>query len=213
MKELIKKLFFLAVCLTIVISCSPKLGANWTQDGYAGRSYSKIAVVGISNNLKARTEFEKTAVDFFKKKGINAIEGVEVFRIGMTKAEETEENLKKLITDNKLDGVITMSLVDSEESKRYKPGETYNVAAGYYRVGKYLVRRYATVRTPGYYVPSKSYLIEAVLYDLQGDLSVEKKRLVWRGQSSLIDPSSIESAARSFTKTMVNHVVTDGIVK
>ena len=195
------------------IGCSPKLGADWLKDGYAVRSYKKIAVVGISDNLEARKAFEKTAVDYFVKKGINAVEGTEVFRVGMTELEQKEENLIKLIQNNQLDGVITMSLVDSEESKKYQPGDTYDVPAGYYRVGKYLVRRYATIRTPGYYVPSKSYLIEAVLYDLKGDLNEEKDRLVWRGQSSLVDPSSIASAARSFTKTMVEHMVTEEIVK
>lgn len=62
-------------------------------------------------------------------------------------------------------------------------------------------------------MPSKSYLIEAVLYDLKGDLSDGKEKLVWTGQSSLVDPGSIESAANSFTRTMVEHMVKEGIVK
>lgn len=40
-----------------------------------------------------------------------------------------------------------------------------------------------------------------------------KETIVWKGQSSLVDPSSIESAAKSFTKKMVNHMVQSEVVQ
>jgi len=42
-----------------IISCSPKLNNDWTKENYEARNYGKIAVVGISDNLDARNEFDK----------------------------------------------------------------------------------------------------------------------------------------------------------
>ena len=62
-----------------------------------------------------------------------------------------------------------MALINSKETDRYKPGETLYVPS-YYRVGEYIVRGYQSFNTPGYYTTEKSYLIEAILYNVKGDL-------------------------------------------
>ncbi|WP_158250466.1 hypothetical protein [Aquimarina sp. I32.4] len=56
-------------------------------------------------------------------------------------------------------------------------------------------------------------MIEAILYNLKEEIYKGKETIVWTGQSSLIDPSSIESAASSFTNKMVHHLVNDSILK
>ncbi|MDN5212969.1 hypothetical protein QQ020_12960 [Fulvivirgaceae bacterium BMA12] len=205
--------FCLLCTLLFSVSCSPKLTSDWTRQEYQDRSFTKIAVVAIHENLTVRTKFESTAVKRFKKEGINAIEGITIFPPKMTEAQKQPKNLIKIIEENNLDGVVTMSLVSSEEGTRYRPGEDYVVPAGYSRFGKYYVQRYARVQAPGYYEPTKSYLVEAILYDLKGELYEGKETLVWSGQSSLVDPSSIESAANSFTKKMVRHMVDNQIIK
>ena len=200
------------IYLFLLVACSPKLSSDWTKDGYQGHSFKKIAVVGISDNLKARISFEDRAVDLFKKKGVNAVAGINVFPPNMSEEDQKPKNLIKIIERHQLDGVITMSLVDSEESERYRPGESYTYPSGYYRFGRYYVRTYNTVRTPGYYESTKSYLIEAIFYDVSGELYEGKETMVWKGQSSLVDPSSIESAAKSFTKKLVSHTLEYDII-
>lgn len=167
----------------------------------------------MNENLSIRTKFESTAVQLFKKEGVNAVEGITVFPPKMTEAQKQPKNLIKIIEENNLDGVITMSLVSSEEGTRYRPGEDYIIPAGYSRFGKYYVQRYARIQTPDYYEPTKSYLIEAILYDLKGELYEGKETMVWSGQSSLVDPSSVKSAANSFTRRMVRHMVDNQIIE
>ncbi|MGD1959379.1 MAG: hypothetical protein ACFB2Y_11020 [Fulvivirga sp.] len=200
--------------LSILIgACSPQLSTDWTKEGYSGHSFKKIAVVGISDNLRARMSFEDTAIEIFKKKGVNAVQGINIFPPNMSKEDQAPENLIKIIKRHQLDGVITMSLIDSDESKRYQQGESHTYPTGYYRFGRYYYRTFHTVRTPGYYVSTKSYLIESVLYDLSGELSDKKEKMVWKGQSALVDPSSIESAAKSYAKKLVNHTLENNIVR
>lgn len=204
------------LCIALVTifasSCSPKMFVDSTIDGYDDRSYSKLAVVGIGKDLKARIEFEEAAVELFRKKGINAHAGIDFFHANMTKEEQTARNYMRIIKENNIDGVITMSLVDTDEIVGYEGGEKYVVPAGYSRFGMYYVQRYATISSPGYFTSSKKYLIEAVLYNLKGDLYEEKDTFVWKGQSSLVDPLSSASAAKSFTRKMVEHMVKEKIV-
>ena len=202
---------FIAVLLS-TLSCSPKLSSSFTKEGYTDKNYSKIAVVAISDNLSSRLAFEKTAVDLLLENGINAVQGITMFSQNMSDAEKQPSNLIKIIKENNLEGVITMGLVDTKDGHRYEPGDTYTVPAGYYRVGKHLYRRYITLNEPGYYVPSKSYVIEAVLYNLKGELTEGKDTWVWTGESSIVDPSSLQSAAKSFTQKMNNQIIKDGII-
>ncbi|WP_411029322.1 hypothetical protein [Spongiimicrobium sp. 3-5] len=213
MKKTLPVIFYGLCFLFILIGCAPaKMSSTWTKKDYTKRDYSKIAVVGIGKNLAARNTFEKDAVSLLRDQGINAVAGIVLFPPGGTTEIRTAADYIKIIKDNNLDGVITMALVDSDERDRYQPGETRYIPS-YYRVGKYLVRRYAAYETPGYYSKTKSYLIEAVLYNLKGELFEGKETMVWTGQSSLVDPSSMESASKGFTKRMVNQLIADGILK
>ncbi|MEM7380147.1 MAG: hypothetical protein AAF361_02995 [Bacteroidota bacterium] len=199
------------ISIFLFLGCGPvKMSSTWTKDGYNERSYGKLAVVGMSKDLKSRNIFEGDVVALLKENGINAVEGISMFPPG------SGENLKakdyiRIIKENNLDGVITMALIDSKESERYQPGETLYVPS-YYRVGRYIARGYNVYNTPGYYTPTKTYLIEAVLYNVKGELSEGKETMVWTGQSSLMNPSSIESASKSFTKQLVNQLIADNIV-
>ncbi len=199
--------------LFFISACSPRMSATWIKSDYTSKKYDKIAVILTSQNLAAKNDFEKSAVALLQKKGINGVIGSDIFASNMPEKDQTAENFIRIIKENQLDGVITMSLIDIEESTKYEMGTSYTIGAGYYKIGKYLVRRYQTIRTPGYYVATKSYLIEAVFHDLQGDLFEGKETIIWRGQSALQDPASIRGAAKSFTNKMVNQMLEEGVVK
>jgi hypothetical protein len=196
----------------LLLGCgSGKMESTWTKDNYADRTYDKIAVIGIGKNIIARTTFERDAVTLLKENGINAVEGVSIFPTSLEQKESSAQAYIDLIKKNDIDGVITMALIDSSESERYQPGQTQYIPS-YYRVGRYLVRHYNVYETPGFYTSSKSYLIEAVLYNVKGELYEGKETMVWAGQSSVIDPGSTASASRTFTRKMVNQLISDGII-
>jgi len=213
-----KNLTFLTIAI-ITLGLAPannvlraKIKAEWTKPGYTNRAYSKIAVIGIGQDLRARIAFETEAVNRLKKKGINAVLGSSIFPV-IIEEEMEKDRLIQILTENKLDGVITMSLVKTDQTIDYIPGQIYTVTTGYYRFRRHIYRRYQTMRTPGYMIDRKTYLIEANLFDLKGDLSEDSDTLVWKGQSSLVNPSSRKGAAKSFAKPMVKHLIKKGIVK
>lgn len=207
------KKFLLLILIPLIFGCSPKMSIDWTKEGYTDRVFSKVVVIGISDNMTSRAIFEKTAVSKFADLGIDAVEGLQYFPMEMSEQESSDENIIKIIKKNNIDAIITMSMIDETEGQRYEPGESITYADGYYRVGKHIYTRYRTVSTPGYYVDTKSFLIEAMLFDLKGELNPGDDKVVWTGQSTLTDPSSLKSAALSFTNRMVKHLVEGEIVK
>lgn len=209
---MIKRIIFLNAFLFILSSCVSTLSSSFTKPNYVDRNYQRIAVIGISDNLTSRLAFEKEAVTLLKEKGVNAVGSTNIFPQNMSKEEQAPKNLIKIIKTNNLDGIITMSLVDVEDSHRYKQGKSYSIPSGYYRVGKHIYRRYVTINEPGYYVPTRSYVIEAVLYNLKGELKENQDTWVWTGESSLINPSSLQSSAEIFSKRMVNQIIKDNII-
>jgi hypothetical protein len=207
-----KNIIFSVLISVILTSCASTLSSSYTKEGYNGENYRKIAVIGMSNDLNARLAFENKAVDLLKENNINAVVGVNMFPQKMPKEAQTPENYIQIIKDNNLDGILTISLIDVNDSHRYQTGQSYSVPAGYYRVGKYIYRRYVTINEPGYYVPTKSYVLEAVFYNLKGELTTGKDTWVWTGESSLVDPSSLQSAANNFCNQLINQIVKDGVI-
>ena len=209
-----KTIFYTSFIILILMftSCAPKLSATWSSKDYQSKRYSKIAVVGISEDLAARNAFERNAVQLLNDNGVNAIEGILIFPLNNSPKEGEDVKIIKILKDNAIDGVITMSLINSDESQHYEPGETYRVPIGYTRFGKYYYRTYSYISTTGYYVNEKSYLIEAILYDVAGELKEGQNTMIWSGQSALINPSSAQDAAIRFTKKLVASLIKDKIV-
>lgn len=210
---MIKKETLLLVFISLFLTnCASTLSSSYLKDGYVDTKYKKVAVIGISDNLTSRVVFEKEAVELLKEKGINAVKGINMFPQKMTEEQQTAENFIKIIKDNKLDGVLTMSLIDTKDGHRYQPGKSIIIPSGYFRVGKHIYRRYVTINEPDYYEDTKSYVIEAVLYNLKGELKEGQDTWVWTGESSLVNPSSLNSSAVTFCKRMVNQIVKDGVI-
>ena len=124
----------------------------------------------------------------------------------------SKEALKNIIAENEIDGVITMSLISQQQSQDYVQGQVYRAPGYYDPYYGYMYNRYQTVYTPGYYVENQTFVIEAVLHDLNLGMA-EEDRLVWRGQSSLVNPTSVKSAATDFSLAVVNYLVKNGVVQ
>lgn len=190
-----------------------KVGAEWTHPKYTDPTYSKIAVVAIGRDPEAQKLFESLAVRQLRKKRINAVMGSAIFAPISPESRPSRKQIIEIIRKNKLDGVITMTLVKTIDSVKHIPGRVYSVGVGNRVLGIYMVTNYKTMSEPGDIVFTKSYLIEANLFDLKGEIFEGKDTLVWKGQSTLVDPKSKKSAAREFTKPMIKHLLKRGIVK
>lgn len=207
-----KKIITLLLGILFYSSCAPTMTSEWKKENYDSKPFKKIAVIAISKNLEVRQSVENHIIsDLKKEKMIQTVSGLNLLPPNVSKEAWSEGNIATLLQNNQVDAVITVAPVNSYVSTDYNAGNMYTMPV-YGRIGRRVYRTYDMVYTPGYYEQSQNYVIEANLYDLtQGD--DKKDFMVWKGQSTLFDPSSISNGAANFSSNLVQYLIKNDIIK
>lgn len=207
-----KRSIIVVLSILLWVGCGPTMTSEWKKEGYDSQPFKKIAVIAISKNLEVRQSVENNIIsDLKNQKMIQTVSGLNLFPPNVSKEAWSEENIAQLLESNQIDAVLTVTPVNSYVSSNYNTGNMYAMPV-YGRVGRHVYRTYDMVYGPGYYEQSQNYVIEANLYDLtQGNSKQEV--MVWKGQSTVYDPSSISSGASSFSNNLVNYLVKNNIIK
>lgn len=211
-----RKLFFLSVlAIQMLGSCSTTMKYTWTKEGFQGKDFDKILVVGATRDLPARSSFENTVVQLLKEQGITAVNSVSTLPQFENIEQLSEEEIVEAVKAGNFDGVIVASLVDVKSQEVL---ESYGTSAypygmyGRYGYGysRYIYGSYAYTYRADYYREQKTYVIEARLFDAQA--SSREKAILWTGQSKLTDPKSFESGAKEIARTTVRTLLKSGLV-
>jgi hypothetical protein len=183
----------------------------WSKKGFEGKNMKKIAVIVVSKDAAARSTVENRIVNDLKNNGIDALSSLSFLPPNASKSDwETKKIAEKLI-ELGADGAISVSLISSNDKTEYVPSQSYMYPNGYYRYGSYVYRNYGNVYSPGYYEKQTEYLIESRLYDVT-IVSNKDKALIWMGQSSLVSPSNIKDAAKSYGDNLVAYLIKNKII-
>jgi hypothetical protein len=173
-----------------------KLRNSWIKEGYTGNTFSKIAIIGVSQNEEERKLYEQHALFLLNDLGVEIIMGTDLFS-DVTKM--TDSLIEKKIIEAQLDGIITISLVSSELYR-------YNDVIS--RFSQFYVRRYDHVNSLSSFRPTTRWVMEGVLYDL-----VESDNLVWKGEMALLDPENNLKAKQRFIRRMVFELKDEDIIR
>ncbi len=198
------------IAMTFLWSCATTMKYTWTKENYQGKKYNKILVVVMSVTQQGRMNGENSIVKHLAKEGIQATNSLQIFPPTENLDNLSEEEIGKRIIDGNYDGVLVTTLVDVNTKEVLEGGGTYYqpVAYGYRRT---IRTGYVHMQEPEYYRQQKTYVFETQFYDVTEKAG--KESVVWSGQSELTDPSSSESAADSYGKTLVKTLVESGIIK
>jgi hypothetical protein len=191
---------------------------SWTKDGFSGKKFEKILVIGASRNIQSRTVFENTTVvKLLAKENITAQNSLKALPPIQDISQISEERIMAAVKERNYDGVLVATLVDVNiqdvrESGTTMYGPMYG-GRGYYSrgYGRYIYSGYYYIYTPDYYKQQKTYVVETRLYDANAQ-SIEKA-LVWSGQSNITDPSSFESGASSYAQTLVKSLLKSDLIR
>lgn len=165
-----------ALTVLPLVSCaaSTRMTSSWADSTAAGRSFQKIAVVGVTQRAPRRRMYEDMFVNALAKRGQAALSSYTFAGEGHLDKETAVARLQEIGAD----AVIVTRLVDQQSIREYYPGSVQAYAApsayygdwyGYYALGS----TYTT--TPGYLIESKVYRLETNLYDVQAE------KLLWTG--------------------------------
>lgn len=181
-------------------------------------SYQKLGVVVLAPSMSNRSTVELALAEKFRAKGVKAVATFDIFPFagkineikesGMSQ-EDIQKKIRERVGQNKLDGLLIVTLLDKQKETHYVEGSSFAVAApvyGYPYYGYYSYA-YTTVSNPGYYTTSTKYFVESNLYD------VATEKLIWTGQTKTTDPASIEKESAVFADLIVNEVLAKKALK
>lgn len=196
--------------LIFLMSCSSTMKYTWTNDGYQGRKFNKILVIGEASTQSGRLRAENAIVAALQKEGITATNSLSVFSSNINASELSEDEIEKRILSGGYDGVMVTSLVDAKTRDVREGGGTYAQPVSY-RYGRRIRTGYVHMQEPEYYRQEKTYVLETQFFDSKN--AATKESVVWSGQSELTDPSSADSAAKSYSKKLVKTLLESGIIQ
>ncbi len=194
--------------LFVLHACAPSMSAVWQKENYTARPFKKMAVIAIGKNLEFRQEMESALIGNIKQQYPNVVlvSGLSLFPPNVDASKWEENEINALLSKNGIDAVLTTSLIDNYTTQDldYSGGSYYYPS--YYRVGRYMFSTYNGIYSSPTYDVSQNYVFQSSLFDLK-ETGNKENELVWQGQSSVMDPSSIESAASSYAKNLINFLV------
>lgn len=201
----------LASALIGVAGCSSsRVTDTWSTTEQPNINFNKILVVGLfdEKNKGLRNVMEKEVVEELRKKGFNAVSSYREFGPSSFRNANSDAVINKVVS-NKFDGVITIDLVDKENQKRYIQEPGYYTPGGWaynpFRGWRYRPFGYYNYGN-GHYENNTNYYFETNLYD------VDAQKLVYSVQTKSYDPSSAQSMANDYSKSIVKSLQKSSII-
>ena len=193
------------VIFILQVACSTtQTTATWSNEN-GTHQINKIAVLGMMDRMSAKQSYENDIVTRMRKEGVNAIAAHQLISPSR-KRMKVEHMIHKLYAAG-VDMVMVVGISDVARSHNYVPGNTYvQPTIRYHRFGDYYVQAYRRVHTPGRVRRSTTVYLESTLYDLKS------QQLIWASESKSTDPASLESASRSYAKSLVKALGEDAII-
>lgn len=201
----------------LLFSCATsntKITGSWAnKEKLKSENIKSVFIAVLSSNMEAKTTLEDELAFQAKQFGIESYKSYNVFKRTFTKDEmPSRDELLKTIRSTNAQTIFTVTLQDKETSTRYVPGTNsyYPMGMGYGYYGNfygYYSSVYPIMYDPGYYKTDKVYYIESNLYD------VSSEELIWSAQSATYNPSDLENFIKGYTKTLLEQLQKDGVIK
>ena len=96
----------------LLFSCGATMKNTWSREGYTGKHFDKILVIGVARNLESRSAFENTTVRLLAENGITAENSLTVLPPVKDMSEFSEERIVKIVRDGNYDAVLAATLID-----------------------------------------------------------------------------------------------------
>ncbi|MDX5583592.1 MAG: hypothetical protein QNK20_01490 [Aureibaculum sp.] len=202
--------FFL---FSLLIGCSStRLVSSWKNSDTPDFKTDKILVVGMTQNLNARSLFEEKLRSQLFLRDINAIKSLEVFTPEFTHSRKTEEDIiesVKVLKQKGFDAILVTAVKGAEIKKvRHKEYYDFNYRFNSYR--NYYFMHQDIYYQPGYYEEYKVYHVESSLYSITSDA---ERTLVWTGSIDIINPSKVHNTVIDFVERIIKSLEKEQLIK
>lgn len=190
--------------MVLVLSgCSSiQLVENWKSPDIVIFDADKVLVVGMTQNKKARENFETRMTKEFTKRDIEAMRSLDLFDVEFTSSEKSEQEIdavEDLLVERDFDAIL-FTKVTGYESKKTFMKKISEVDGIYGRFRDDYLEHQDIYYRDDYYDEFMVYHAETSLYCL----CVGKERqLIWRGTIDITDPQDINKTIDDYIKLIV----------
>lgn len=206
-----RKVVLLLLVLTFVSCSSIRFVDSWRNNEIKTFQPNKMLVVGITDNLTARTIFEESLRDEFIKRNINAEVSFLIFDAAFTSSKKTEEEVNEMIeeiTNKGFDAVLITAIKGIDEKRSYNQGY-YATGYRWTHFGNYYFRFQDVYYTPNYYDSYKVYHIETSIYNIKAK---DNKSLVWVGALDLINPQTVTNTIKDYVNKIIEKLEQEKLI-
>jgi hypothetical protein len=204
----VKRIILLALILLAAATtgdASTKLKMSWRNPTYSGQPFSKILVIGMSNNLETRADFEIALAAGITRPGIVGVAGTDIL-LRPTAGPLDLVYIKEQIGAYKIDAVIVSRLVKIK-NKVSIPGQPYFLPY-YSTFSDYYGAVYPVVYSPDYLVKEKTVRVETNLYAVRPP----NGELMWTGTSDTFNPGSAHKVIKPLVSLIVKELEKQAIL-
>lgn len=193
----------LLLFLVLLIGCSSvSLVENWKNPDIVLFDANKVLIVGMAQNQDARKSFEGALQKEFDKKGVEAMQSLDVFDVKFTDSKKTEEeldNVEQSLLDKDFDAILFTKITGYENRQTFlKTISRWDNYQGRFN-GDYL-RHQEIYYDEGYYDTFTVYHAQTTLYCI---CEGKERAMIWRGSIDITDPENIEKSVKDYIKLVV----------
>ena len=196
-----KKALILIVLLGMGCS-STELVDSWKNPDIVIFDASKVLIVGMTSNLKAREDYETKMKRHFTNRGVESMRSIDLFDVGFTDSERSEEELDEVeqsLLDKDFDAILFTKILGAEDKATFRKSMA-DLDSYYGTFKEDYISHQDIYYDENYYDAYTVYHSETSLYCI----CVGKEReLIWRGIIDITDPSNIKSAVDDYIKLVV----------
>lgn len=199
--------------LFLLFNCSStRFVDSWKNNEIESFIPKKMLVIGMTDNLTARSIFEEDLTAAFIKRNIYAKESSTVFDNGFTSSKKTEEEIDKMVKKlgkEGFDAIIITAVKGIEERESYLYDGYYKLGTRWAKFGPYYYRFQDIYYSPDYYEAYKVYHIETSIYNILKD----EKSLVWVGSLDIVNPKKIASTVKGYVTAVILQLEKEKLIK
>lgn len=196
---------FLIISLAILLagcSTSNKISNSWKNPEVTQESakFQTVAVFGMVKDQEMRKDVEEAIAGQI----VNAI-AVPSYKM-ITSEELADLNaVKQKLNERGMEGALILSVRKVDEKTSYYSSGMYPSA--YYSFGGYYNYAWNYIYDPYVYSTTNVYVdLEILIYSIKND------QLVWYGESTSVNPKSIQETISELAVSVKNQLVEDGLL-
>jgi hypothetical protein len=202
-------IFLLLLALTSASGRSIKMVTSWFNSNYEGQGFHKVLVIGITQNLPIRADFEDEMAARIARPGMQTIPGNQILLRPDPKAKPDLNYLREQIRSYQIDAVVVSRVLKVDKKVTTVPSSTYVVPFPYYySFYGYLDAVYPVVYDPGYTREDTTVVVETNFYAT----SKPDGDLVWTGISDSFNPKSAKKVVDGLVKEVPKQMEKDGLL-